>query len=358
MTSPRPPRAWQHEAGDFGERFVAYALPHAWVLHPYSGSQDYGIDFHVEVFADGRPTGQEFGIQVKTVDRFPRAPKPPVVEITVNNLLYIIAKPYPSIIVVVSRLEKEAKYAWIGDLVHTQNLMRHLHGGAAGRRSRLRVRLEPNHNFGECAPEIGRYLDDLKERFVSWFRDEARRRAVTDLYFDLHSSLDALIECISVIHSKDRTEDEIGHKGTFTLTLTVLSYGVLYGMTRGEDIGALGPIGMSILAICRQMRRLITQAIPGERLAQYETSQDKAALMMLPDGLIPFWPVAPRLACLFRDALRTIGRALAPWRDFNMQMSGLAASVIDYPEGGKRFPVGEKVPEGAQNSAPTPEERH
>jgi len=349
MTLPRSPRTWQHEAGDFGERFVAYALPHAWVLHPYGGSQDYGIDLHVEVFSDGRPTGLEFGVQVKTVEQFPRAPKPPTAELTVNNLLYMMSKPYPCMVVVVSRTEKQAKYAWIGDLLVAQDLIRHLHGRGAGRKSRFHLRLEPNHEFEGSASAIRNYLADLRQQFVSWFGEESHRRATTDLYFDLHSSLDALIECIAVIHRKDRTEDEVTHKGTFTLTLTVMSYGVLYGMTRDENIGALGPIGVTILAIRRQMRQLIAEAIPGEHLTEYEKSQDQASLMLLPGGLGPFWPAAPRLACLFRDALRTIGRTFAPWRDFNLQMSGLAASVIDYPEGGKRFPVGTITPDSAGN---------
>jgi len=342
MDSSGAPRTWQHEAGDFGERFVAYALPHAWVLHSYSGSQDYGIDFHVEVFSEGRPVGLEFGLQVKTVEQFPRAPKPPTVALTVNNLLYMISKPYPCMLAVVSRTEKRAKFAWLGELLHSQELMRHLNA-RAGRKSRLHIRLQPNYDLGESAPEIASYLNGIKQTFISWFNEESHRRAVTDLYFDLHSSLDALIECISLIHRKERTDDEIMHKGTFTLTLTVMSYGVLYNMTRDPNIAALGPLGVTILAICRQLRRIIAEAIPGQHLTEYENSQEKPSLMLLPGGLDPFWPAAPRLACLLRDALRTIGRTLAPWRDFNLQMSGLAAEVIDYPTGERRFPVGKNV---------------
>ncbi len=65
MANDNAPRPNSHAQGDFGERLVTYLLPPEWVVHNYKGSEDYGIDLHVEIFTDGRPTGLEFGIQVR-----------------------------------------------------------------------------------------------------------------------------------------------------------------------------------------------------------------------------------------------------------------------------------------------------
>ncbi len=99
-----PSRPSQHESGDFGERFVSYHLPTAWVIHEYKGSEDYGIDFHVEVFQDGDPTGLEFGVQVKTKNKKLSAVSQ--FSVSKNNLTYIAAKPYPTMAVIVSRPER------------------------------------------------------------------------------------------------------------------------------------------------------------------------------------------------------------------------------------------------------------
>ena len=113
----RPP---EHVRGDFGARFLAYHLPATWVLHEYKGSEDYGIDFHVEIFADGNPTGLEFGAQVKTTGR----PLSEVQRITLkrSSLVYALSKPYPCMVVVVSEQDKAARYSWLERALPTERL--------------------------------------------------------------------------------------------------------------------------------------------------------------------------------------------------------------------------------------------
>jgi len=341
MASSGAPRPRQHVVGDFGERFVASALPDSWVLHSYKGSEDYGIDFHVEIFSSGKPTGLEFGVQVKTVERFQDSLTPTTVVLTLNNLLYMASKPYPCMVIVVSYSQKSAKFAWIGELFRPEELISHLKKRSGKKTKNIHVPLRPNHDLENNSTKIEDYLREINRRFVVWFDDESNRRAVTDLYFDIHSSLDAIIDCILLIHSRDRTDNEISHKGTYTVILAMTSYALLYSMTRKPNIEKLGPVGPVFLAIQRQFRQALMPVISDQHLTEYENYSGPEDLIILPGNFTNFWPTAPRIAILLRDALRTISRIIAPWRDFNKGVSGLSSLVIDYRPVERPFPTGE-----------------
>lgn len=322
-----PPRPQQHESGDFGERFVAYVLPEAWIVHSYKGTEDYGIDFHVEVFSSGKPTGWEFGIQVKTYEKLSARPR---ISITRNNLLYMLAKPYPCMISVVSCSERRARFAWVREIFSQYELIKYL--STTPGKPEIRAVLHPSNDLENASTQIASYLQKQKETKTSWYLEEAHRQTITELYFDLHASLDALIECIAIIDTQNHNEDEVSHKGTFTIVLTLTSYGLLYHMTRSNKIESLGPEAATIVAIRQQFRQIIAEFILEESIKdQVEEPRDHSQIGIVPGSMTKFWPAVPRLTRLLRDALRILSVLIAPWRNFDLEMSGLASSVIEYP---------------------------
>jgi Domain of unknown function (DUF4365) len=324
LVTSRPP---QHESGDFGERYVTYHLPAGWVIHAYKGSEDYGLDFHVEVFSDGRPTGLEFGIQVKTM--MGSISSTTNFTLTKNNLLYIVAKPYPTMVVVVSRTEKRAIYSWVQEMFSDNDLVSTLRG--TSKRSKLRISLDPFYDFIDAKDSIVAFLQRRTQEVESWLATAAHTHLLVNIYLDIHAALDALIECVSVIHRNDRTDDEVSHKATYSFTLTVMAYGCLYWITRPERIAVLGPIGPTMTALHSQYRSILSEMLSEKSLHQYETNgSDDNPIIVLPAKTSPFFPAVPRLACVVRDVLRTIAVFMSPSRDFTMRMSGLAGDIIEY----------------------------
>lgn len=325
MGNSSRPRA--HEIGDFGERFVVYHLPPAWVVHQYKGSEDYGLDFHVEVFVNGSPTGLEFGVQVKTTDR--EISSISECKLTKNNLSYIVGKPYPTMVVIVSQSKEKAIYSWIQESLTPEELIEAVGGDNSPHK--LRIPLNPVHDFDNAKDEIIAFLKKRNSAIESWIATAAHTHLLINTYLDIHSALDALIECVSVIHSSERTDDEVSHKATYTFTLTVMAYGCLYWLTRPERITVLGPIAPIMEAMRSQYRGILLEMIPKQYFEEYENGgEDKSPIMIIPATTKPFFPLVPRLTYVVRDILRTMSSFMVPSRNFNMQMSGLAKNVIDY----------------------------
>jgi hypothetical protein len=314
-----------HELGDYGERFVLFRLPSAWVIHQYKGSEDYGLDFHVEVFVNGKPTGLEFGIQVKTTDR--KISSISHCKLTKNNLSYIAGKPYPTMIVVVSHSEDKAIYTWIQESLTPIELTKAIRNNNS--RLKLRIPLHPVYVFNNVNDEIISFLRKRDGEIQTWIATTAHTYLLINIYLDIHAALDALIECISVIHRNDRTEDEVSHKATFTFIITVSAYGCLYLITRPERNKVLGPIAPIMEAMRNQYRAILSEMISEQQLVEIENN-DKDPIMIIHASTEPFFPSVPRLTSVLRDILRTISVFMVPSRNFNMQMSGLAKNIIDY----------------------------
>jgi hypothetical protein len=321
-TQDSAPRPKQHVLADFGERFFAHALPPEWVVHAYRGSEDYGIDFHVEVFEGGRPAGLEFAAQVKTSGRG----RPPSVLLTRNNIVYLAAKSYPSMIALVSRDEERATFSWFNEVLPPDRLLEILRGRE--QRSRpVRVNLTPSYDLRSSQHEIVNFLREHKRALLSWLEAAANARPVTQLYFDLHAALDALIDCLGVIHNQDRDPEMLSYKHTYTMILVFMAYQALYTIASRATVESHGPTATTLLAVQQRCRDVLSELVREPYLTQVEQSQEPVSIV--PAALAPFWPAVPRFAILFRDALRVLAPLLAPWRDFIHGMSGLATFVMD-----------------------------
>lgn len=171
-TEDNAPRPKQHVLADFGERFFAHAIPPEWVVHAYRGSEDYGVDFHVEVFEDGRPAGLEFGAQVKTFGRG----RPPSVLLTRNNIVYLASKPYPSMIALVSRDDDRATFSWFKEILPPDKLFKILR--SREQRSRpVRLNLAPSYDLRSSQREIVHFLREHKLALLAWLEVTANARA-------------------------------------------------------------------------------------------------------------------------------------------------------------------------------------
>lgn len=73
-TSDLPQRPVQHELQTASHRAFESSLPPSWAATEKSGSDDYGVDYDVEIFRDGRTTGERFGAQVKATSSVAGAP--------------------------------------------------------------------------------------------------------------------------------------------------------------------------------------------------------------------------------------------------------------------------------------------
>jgi hypothetical protein len=187
-----------HELGDFGERFVVYHLPPAWVVHQYKGSEDYGLDFHVEVFINGSPTGLEFGVQVKTTGR--KLSSTSECKLTKNNLSYIVGKPYPTMVVLVSQSEEKAIYSWVQEILKPEELIEAI--GSDNSPHKLRITLNPVRAFDNAKDEIITFLERRNSEIQSWIATAAQTHLLINTYLDVHSALDALITYFGELNVK------------------------------------------------------------------------------------------------------------------------------------------------------------
>ena len=327
MSSAGRSRPRQHESGDFGERLFAALLPPQLVVHSYKGTEDYGVDFHVEVFSGGNPTGLEFGAQVRTLDAWPDRATVPSVTLKVSSLLYMAVKPYPIMLAIISRSDKNVRFAWLSDLLPPSEFVRQVRS-SGDRRGRLRLRLTPNLPLDGASDRIEHYLRERRAALVAWINDATHQRQLADLYFYLHAVLDALIECGALREKASPPADEVLHKTTFTLIMVLMTYRTLHGLTPDVAVTSLGPSALALLAIRKNLRKLLVSILPERDVAYLETHPDEAHLA--PYTLEPLWPALTPLVCLFRDGLATLAHFLAPWRDFNTGHSGLARTVIEY----------------------------
>lgn len=321
-TAPRTP---QHESGDSGERLFVALLPAQYVVHSYKGTEDYGVDFHVEVFAAGKPTGLEFAAQVRTIEAFPGTSAPSL-SLKIRSLVYLASKPYPTMLALVSRSQKVARFAWLSELLSASELVRQIQSGG-DRKGRLRLRLTASFSLEGAAPQIESYLQQRRAALLAWLTEAEHRRQLMDLYLDLHAALDCLIECAALREKTTPPPDEVWHKVTFTASLVVVAYRQLHGLTAGATFTSFPP-ALTLLATRKALREILVTIHSEQDIAHLEKHPDQAGLAKY--TIEVFWPALSSLLCLFRECLGALAHFLAPWRDFNMQMSGVARSVIEY----------------------------
>jgi len=327
MTASNSSRPHQHDTGDFGERFVAFHLPSSWVVHAYKGNEDYGLDFHVEIFSGGMPTGMEFGIQVKATEK--KLATVASSKIKKNTLSYLLAKPYPSMIVAVSSLEKCAKYCWVQESMSSPKLLAALRDSA----DVVRIPFKPSHDFLGSEEQIKEFIGRRSRQINEWLATASHMQVIANVYMDIHSTLDALIECIATLDDSNPTEDELSHKMTFSFTLTVMAYGCLLAATSRERIRTLGPMSATMEALRRKFRATLRKMVPEDYLADYESGgkkQGHSDLFLMPAKFSAFGPLLPTFVRVLRDILRTIAPLMVPNRDFTKNMSGLATSIVEY----------------------------
>jgi hypothetical protein len=233
-------------------------------------------------------------------------------------------------IVLVSRGEDRATFSWLNEILPPDRLL-HILRYRDQASQRVRVNLKPSYDLPSSRQEIVRFLSKHKHALLSWLEITANARAVSQLYFDLHAALDALIDCLGVIHSEDRDPEMLSHKHTYTMILVFMAYQALYIVASRADVESYGPTTTTIIAIQQRCRNVLAKLVREPYLTQVEQSNEPFSIV--PAALAPFWPAVPRFAIVFRDALRVLAPLLAPWRDFAHEMSGLAAFVLDHRTG-------------------------
>jgi len=125
-----PKRASSHVLEEKARRAVRNVLPPEWVIHDVR--EDYGEDYHVEIYREGLPTGYEFAIQIKGTDSGSKA-HDFTVQLPWKTVRYLSQRPMPAII---------AGYNGTTDAVHFIWLSEYLTGiEYAGRLDRTRASL-------------------------------------------------------------------------------------------------------------------------------------------------------------------------------------------------------------------------
>lgn len=306
---------------------MAYHLPASWVIHEYKGSEDYGLDFHVEVFEDGNPTGLEFGVQVKTKSK----PLSEMSQFSVsrNNLTYIAAKPYPTMAVMVSRQDNDAVFVWFPNILSDETILGALRDSNTPKK--IHIPVQAPEQFIGAADRITAFLKRHADQVDRWLGTTAHTHLMVNLYLDIHAALDVLIESDALLHQRGQPDDEISHKLTFSFITTITAYGCLYGLTRPDRVQVFGPLMPTMIGLRSSFRQILSGMIPEEFLIDYESrGNGESDVCIIPARYSAFPLAIPRLLCVVRDVLRTVSRFMAPSRDFTKEMSGMAALVIDY----------------------------
>ncbi|MCG8433645.1 MAG: hypothetical protein MJA83_06415, partial [Gammaproteobacteria bacterium] len=249
-----------------------------------------------------------------------------------NNLTYIAAKPYPTMALIVSVPEERAKYIWVQEALNEQEILLAL--GDSNSARKIRIPLRAPIPFSNSRHRILEYVAGRKNTIDQWIATAAHTHLLVNLYLDIHAALDALIECIELVHSQDRTDDETSFKQTYSFILTVTAYGILYGNTSTKHLPIYGPLSSTMLGLRNQFRTALSEMLSEKTLQEYESGrpegQEGNDLFIFPAKISPFFPAVPKLAVVVRDVLRTMATFLSPTRDFSSQMSGLANMVIEY----------------------------
>ena len=330
----RPP---QHESGDFGERFVAYHLPSAWVVHEYKGSEDYGIDFHVEVFEKGEPTGLEFGIQVKTKNRKIESIKD--VAVSRGNLSYIAAKPYPTMAVAVSRPDKNATYVWFQEVLSKEPVIQDFQNRNGS--NKIRIPIDGKNTFLDSEQSIVKYLLQRQEQVDSWLATIARTHLIGNIYFDIHAALDVLVECDAMLHKSGVSDDEVSYKLTFSFGLTMTTYGQLYHFTKHEQLILFGPLASTIVGLKNSYRGILSEIVWEKSLKEIEDAENsKSDFHVAAVKHSGFPDSIPRLLPVVRDILRTLSRFMIPSDQRLSKLSYWADDIIEY---GEKIQTGEQI---------------
>ena len=321
-------RPVQHESGDFGERFVAYHLPSSWVVHEYKGSEDYGIDFHVEIFEEGEPTGLEFGIQVKSKNR--KIEQIHYISVSRGNLSYIAAKPYPTIAVAVSRPDKKAAYVWFQEALSTESIMQEFYSRNGSKK--IRIPIDSKNNFLDAERYIVEYLSNRNEQVNKWLSSIARTNLIGNIFIDINSALNVLIECDAMLHKGTAPNDEASYKLTFSFSLLLTTYGQLYHLTKYEKLIIYGPLATTIVGLRNSFRGILSEIVWEKSLLQIEDKEErpKSDFQIAAAKFSGFPDAIPRLLPVLRDLLRTLLNFMIPHEQRISKLSHWADNIIEY----------------------------
>ncbi len=265
----------------------------------------------------------------KSVDRF-HPKKCPKAKLTINNISYIASKAYPTMITVASRKDKSVRFAWLGDLIGLEELMDILKPNQ--KRKSVLLRLDPYRELNDDVEGIVQQVSIVKSRIGFWYQKEENRRVMSDLYFDIHAALDALLEIGCKSRVREFSDDEWSHKLTYTFSLVVSVYFLLHSIQRSYIDNVADPASGALVAIISRLRVLVLNIVPEEYLVQHESGEtnQEGDIMVLPGSPTRLLGQADQFICAFRDILRELSRFVAPSRDFSLRCSGLASSIIEF----------------------------
>jgi tetratricopeptide (TPR) repeat protein len=127
-------RPIQHIIETHSRKAFEALVPNEWVCR--SLTPDYGIDYTIEIFRDGRSTGKSFNVQVKGTEQDISNDRVKV-RLKVSTLEYFIKQPLPTLFVVHSTKADTFWAIWINDLFKTRKVKE-------GQR-RLQITLDKSH---------------------------------------------------------------------------------------------------------------------------------------------------------------------------------------------------------------------
>lgn len=100
---------------------VTGALPRGWVPHVVDGSQDYGIDYFVEIIESFAPTGTRFAVQVKGIEEPNFVGDAIHLPLPTKNLgTYLLAESLPVFVVVADVTSKVAYFLFVQQFADEQ----------------------------------------------------------------------------------------------------------------------------------------------------------------------------------------------------------------------------------------------
>lgn len=316
------PRPAAHIIGDFGARFFAYHIPSEWVIHEHKGSEDYGVDFHVEIFSEGRPTGLEFGVQVKTTARHLKETRR--IKVKRSSLAYALGKPYPCMAIVVSERDKAARYSWFEQMLKAKRLSEEVQQSVE---DEIWIGFKPSSPLKDAAESIQEFCRRWRESIRSWLEIAQNHRRFLDLYLDIHAALDGLLECNSL--SNESRPDMVSQKTTYTMTLMVLAYGILHREVSSRDI-SFGPLTHRVYGTFVTFMDILDHVVPMRYLEEYVQEEYPGDIYVCPIKPDALFPNLRALIATLRDVLRSLAAAMATWRnEAAYGIDGLASFVLD-----------------------------
>lgn len=105
MTGEMPSRPRQHDISTGSERRLFTAMPRDWVAS--TPAEDYGVDFDIEVFENGRATGIHFYVQLKATDSLGDS-----VAVKTTTLNYWKELELPTLLVLHSATSDDLHWKW------------------------------------------------------------------------------------------------------------------------------------------------------------------------------------------------------------------------------------------------------